>query len=448
MSKVKIGRNDKCPCGSGKKYKNCCMMKDETQRIIHSKLDKYKEAESKLVSLIMQYSRNSENEADFEKGIETFFGGELSEININDTEFSFFMAWYIKNYNLKAPFIDKIIDKEYFKASKELRELFHNLKNSGLYLYKIKNIKNGIITFQSLHKDLEVEVVDEVLEKNVNINDIIYTRIYKTGDFYKLFGGTMFIPYFMVNEIMSDIQNAWEQSDKSVNYDVFLQQYSLEIIRKLNTDIPDDRIIYNEDNELLQYSILKYKILEKDKCICLLEGMKELNKKEENSEVIYQWSRLSEGTEIIMGEVTIVNDDELRVETDSFERRIKLQEILDNNLKDTVKFIDEQYLTIYQLKQETQETQNDEKSPDEIERLLLDNMKMIYTPLQIQQAILMTKKHKANLKRLKSENVAAAIEYIISNKENLSITQKDIAEKYNISTTTVGKWAKYIQEQI
>lgn len=20
----KIGRNDKCPCGSGKKYKNCC----------------------------------------------------------------------------------------------------------------------------------------------------------------------------------------------------------------------------------------------------------------------------------------------------------------------------------------------------------------------------------------------------------------------------------------
>ena len=20
-----VGRNDKCPCGSGKKYKNCCM---------------------------------------------------------------------------------------------------------------------------------------------------------------------------------------------------------------------------------------------------------------------------------------------------------------------------------------------------------------------------------------------------------------------------------------
>ena len=25
----KIGRNDPCPCGSGKKYKNCCLHKDE-----------------------------------------------------------------------------------------------------------------------------------------------------------------------------------------------------------------------------------------------------------------------------------------------------------------------------------------------------------------------------------------------------------------------------------
>jgi hypothetical protein len=30
MSKKFIGRNDKCPCGSGKKYKNCCLNKDNS----------------------------------------------------------------------------------------------------------------------------------------------------------------------------------------------------------------------------------------------------------------------------------------------------------------------------------------------------------------------------------------------------------------------------------
>lgn len=28
----KIGRNDPCPCGSGKKYKKCCLSKDEVVR--------------------------------------------------------------------------------------------------------------------------------------------------------------------------------------------------------------------------------------------------------------------------------------------------------------------------------------------------------------------------------------------------------------------------------
>jgi preprotein translocase subunit SecA len=28
-TRKKIGRNDPCPCGSGKKYKKCCLGKDE-----------------------------------------------------------------------------------------------------------------------------------------------------------------------------------------------------------------------------------------------------------------------------------------------------------------------------------------------------------------------------------------------------------------------------------
>jgi hypothetical protein len=29
---ISIGRNDPCHCGSGKKYKKCCLEKDETAR--------------------------------------------------------------------------------------------------------------------------------------------------------------------------------------------------------------------------------------------------------------------------------------------------------------------------------------------------------------------------------------------------------------------------------
>ena len=41
----KVGRNDPCPCGSGKKYKKCCMMKDEARRV-----DASPNADASLVS--------------------------------------------------------------------------------------------------------------------------------------------------------------------------------------------------------------------------------------------------------------------------------------------------------------------------------------------------------------------------------------------------------------
>lgn len=36
----KIGRNDSCPCGSGKKYKHCCMLTEQTyDRLANAKRD-------------------------------------------------------------------------------------------------------------------------------------------------------------------------------------------------------------------------------------------------------------------------------------------------------------------------------------------------------------------------------------------------------------------------
>lgn len=33
----KVGRNDKCPCGSGKKYKNCCMSTGKYEGFVEKK---------------------------------------------------------------------------------------------------------------------------------------------------------------------------------------------------------------------------------------------------------------------------------------------------------------------------------------------------------------------------------------------------------------------------
>ena len=51
---AKPGRNDRCPCGSGKKYKACCLTKDEAaerERLTAAQADRDERAAEKHQSL-------------------------------------------------------------------------------------------------------------------------------------------------------------------------------------------------------------------------------------------------------------------------------------------------------------------------------------------------------------------------------------------------------------
>jgi len=54
-----LKRNDPCHCGSGKKYKNCCMKKDKSQ--FTSKLGMIGVALAVILGLILAYSAVSGN---------------------------------------------------------------------------------------------------------------------------------------------------------------------------------------------------------------------------------------------------------------------------------------------------------------------------------------------------------------------------------------------------
>ena len=55
----KIGRNDPCPCGSGLKYKKCCMLRqEELERVENLEWDKWFQADIALGKKNMQEVEN------------------------------------------------------------------------------------------------------------------------------------------------------------------------------------------------------------------------------------------------------------------------------------------------------------------------------------------------------------------------------------------------------
>ena len=56
MQGLKIGRNDPCPCGSGKKYKKCCLHK-ATSPVTSLGRRKIRRTEGELVPALMEYAQ-------------------------------------------------------------------------------------------------------------------------------------------------------------------------------------------------------------------------------------------------------------------------------------------------------------------------------------------------------------------------------------------------------
>ena len=72
--KVKIGRNDPCPCGSGKKYKKCCMNKPQSSvNLVESEREKKKWLE--------YYPASAEERQEGRVYLEDFYDRESIEID-------------------------------------------------------------------------------------------------------------------------------------------------------------------------------------------------------------------------------------------------------------------------------------------------------------------------------------------------------------------------------
>lgn len=86
----KIGRNEKCPCNSGTKYKNCCLMKEMEER--RKKNNMYvngHDTKSESLLTVMTYLKNIYK--------------KYNIINISDyLDNNAYREYQIKNYNIKT----------------------------------------------------------------------------------------------------------------------------------------------------------------------------------------------------------------------------------------------------------------------------------------------------------------------------------------------------------
>ena len=183
----KLGRNDPCPCGSGKKYKKCCGAEKEFD---------FSFPQDCLTGTVLDdYMRMLQGLAIFGQGIRQFDadGKKLTEAT-RDFEKRFrpgepdgvtdgvFMSWL--HFDLRFGKSQDTIVERFLKSQyvEKLRDpgpqLMRNFADSYLTFYEIRDVSEGRIVFSEIGTDRtwNVHRINEPYEREAIVGDVWYVR--------------------------------------------------------------------------------------------------------------------------------------------------------------------------------------------------------------------------------------------------------------------------------
>jgi hypothetical protein len=141
-----ISRNDKCYCGSNKKYKNCCIIVDENNRL--KEMEKYS----------LGHPISSENlQLCYNLFSEKYDDHKIIDIS-NDITIETYKKYHIKNYNSK---IIMLVEK--------------NDKNSKVFESRIENEDSNImVMYRGAFKTFNIL---NLLNVEASLDDMIQKRL-------------------------------------------------------------------------------------------------------------------------------------------------------------------------------------------------------------------------------------------------------------------------------
>lgn len=172
----KADRNDPCPCGSGRKYKKCCLTKETEARV--PARSPFVELEQELLDQIEKFAQRS----DF-----LFDDGLLDEIDPSNGLFDTLAGWYVPSGGRSLA--DHFFEARGGRLSPRLRAWFEAQRAAWLSIWEITAVEPGVgLTLRDLLSG-ETRVVRETKASTiVEPRQAMLARVVELEGSHQLFG--------------------------------------------------------------------------------------------------------------------------------------------------------------------------------------------------------------------------------------------------------------------
>ena len=273
---MKIGRNEPCPCGSGKKYKKCCLIKTKPpEDLLYRRLGA---AHDQLLKKLTDYAYEVFGKEVMPIALDEFMvwpETELSQDLIGD-HMQLFVPWAVFNWvydpddadvELDVPplkTVAKIYAKERGQRLDKLqRRLIDTASGKPFSFFEVTSCKQGEgFRLKDIFRGIDMDVIEKQGSENARLGDIMLARIVQIDHVAMIVGcSSILIPPNFKPAII-DLRREMLQEYRHITPDV-LKDYDVEI-RELYFDIYESLFqpppLCNTDGDPLRFHILHYDI--------------------------------------------------------------------------------------------------------------------------------------------------------------------------------------------
>lgn len=228
---AQVGRNDPCPCGSGKKYKHCHWRIDQQIQREHLQLER---AWQTLNRRVQEFSFQNTFLVDYVSAWERFWDDRVPVEAVSElgpVELERFMEWYLYDYRTDRRGRARIAELFLEAERDELSELEQDLVRDWT--------KTHFSVYQDASPDLEEAAVRDVFTDEVHALDaesvgmvppamtVAMARLLPVGGSLRMAPGFTYFPANDQTELQSFIEprfKAWQEARYGADWDDFLSE--------------------------------------------------------------------------------------------------------------------------------------------------------------------------------------------------------------------------------
>ena len=258
---AKIGRNDPCPCGSGKKYKHCCLQREAAAKSEVISRDRAMDA---MMDKLLDFAREARFAPELEWAFDLFWNRSytLDEADTLDPmQIMSFLDWYAHDYNTSIDgqrIVDIFLAERCSTLSEQELAALEAARDSLFSAFEVTDVEKWkTVTLLDVFQDSAYKLQYTSILEGIAPGQLLLGRLAAVGDSYRFSWITTLVPPEIEDELkdyMQEMFTLYQQDRYQASWKKFLRERSYlfnHFMLKVRGKLPSPKVFlpYQEEEE-------------------------------------------------------------------------------------------------------------------------------------------------------------------------------------------------------